>query len=60
MTLHQVTQNVRGKIEAHGYTTITEDTIAAWLNEKHHLAYVIATEITNKKTRKQLQELNIK
>ncbi len=50
MTLHHVTQNVRGNIEAHGYTTVTEDTIAAWLSEKYKLAYVIATEITNKKS----------
>ena len=49
MTLHQVTQNVRGKIEAREHTTIAEDTIAAWLNGKFNIAYVIATEIANKK-----------
>lgn len=49
MTLRQVTLNVRGKVESYGHTTVAEDTIAAWLQDKFHLAYVIATEITNKK-----------
>ena len=49
MTLRQTTQNVRGHIEARERTTIIEDTIAAWLNAKNSLDYVIATEIANKK-----------
>ncbi len=49
MTLRQVTRNVRGKVESAGHTTVEDDTLAAWLQDKFHLAYVIATEITNKK-----------
>ena len=49
MTLRQVTHNVRGNVETREHTTTAEDTISAWLNDKFYLAYVIATEITNKK-----------
>ena len=49
MTLQYVTQNVRGKAETIGHTTVTDETVAAWLDKKFNLAYVIATEIANKK-----------
>lgn len=49
MTLQYVTQNVRGKAETIGHTTVADETVAAWLDKKFNLAYVIATEIANKK-----------